>query len=304
MKRYAFTLTELLVAVAIIILLTLLVLSFFPRRETTAAIDAASQIESTLAGAKARALREGRPVGVRLLTSDNYRTFYGMQLIVQPSNYAPIGNGIRLELPTGFDIQAANQNAGPVVGNTARQVGVSLQGSVDVGDYLEIVEVTPSIHRIEAIDFATGTMTLAATKQQIDTDGDGIPDQWWVDGVPNVNSTARASLLNNYRYIRGPRPLMGEPPIQFPRDVLIVGASGVVPTSLNIPVSRFGEYELWFSPSGQLLNANGQRIVLWIQDTNGVAKPILLCIHSATGAIRSVPVGDAGSEFAFTQDGK
>lgn len=315
MKRRAFTLVEMLVVVAIIIVLLGITLWFWPKRENVAARDTAGKIESFIAGAKARALRENRPVSVRLLTSDNGNTFTGMQLVDNGADFMPpIAANTFLDLPSGDAIQLANQNNNPnPVGNTARQFGFNLQGTVEVGDMLEIHDVTPSSHKIIAIDYATNTMTLAATKTLHDLNGNGIwepavpswlGDNWFVGGVPNVSSVAAVRLQSNYRYIRSPRPLMGEQPLDFNRDVVIrgVGAVGTIPSSLNIPRGRNGDWEITFSPSGQVIGANG-RIVLWIEDTNRVAKPVLLCIYPTSG-MKSHDVGPVGNEFQFTTDGR
>lgn len=303
-NRRAFTLVELLVALAIIVLLAAIVLAFWPRRENVATLDAAGQIEAYLAGAKARALKENRPISVRFISYDNYRTFDSCILMDAGGNWMPTpAAGVYLELPDGLAIHAANQNPNPnVVGNTARQVGAILLGTVAVGDMLEIVEVSTSIHRITAIDYNTNTMTLAAQKEAITDPMTGAILQWAITGIPNVSRTANVRLPLNYRYLRQPRPLVGEQPFQLPKNVFIHGATGVMPTSVNIPVGRTGEYEITFSPAGLPINSTG-RSVLWVADLNNVAKPRLVCVYP-TGAIASHDVGPTGNEFAYTTDGR
>jgi type II secretory pathway pseudopilin PulG len=290
------TLVEILVVIAIMIVLVGLVLAFYPKREVRNAAEGASQLQSYLAGAKTRALRDQQPVGVRLLTNDNGATFTGAQLVTALERFAPIdpgNNTIFLDLPAGSGITAVTQN-------TARQVGVPLLGNVEVGDVLEIVEVTPSSHRIVAIDYATNTMRLAAALETFDDGMGNISSR--VSGVPNVNCTASARLRNNYRYLRAPRPLMGEQPWQLPRDVVIRGATGIIPSSLNIPTDSKGNWEIRFAPGGSVINAEG-RTVLWVEDVNGVAKPTLLVIYP-NGAIAAHPVGPPGNEYQFTADGR
>lgn len=300
--RRGVTLVELLVAIAIIIALAGLVLLFWPRREVRTVNDATVNVQTYIASAKALALREQRPVGVRLITEDGGKTYTSLVMLDPGDRIAPIQPNMALPSANWtiyLDLRAGSTITTPAE-NTARQVGYPLAGRVAVGDFLEIVEVTPSIHRIVAIDYATDTVTLAGLQE---VDSNGTP---YVAGVPNVNSIGAARLGNNYRYLRSPRPLLGEQPHQLPRDVVIMGQSltGAVPTSLNLPVGSTGEVDLIFAPSGQMINARAGRVVLWIQDTNGAAKPDLLCIYTATGGIASHPVGPAGSEFDFTQDGK
>lgn len=300
--RNAFTLIEMLVAVGIVILLLGLVLAFYPKREQRAAVMTASQIETYLSAAKVRALRNNTLVGVRLLSNDGDATFYGMQLIDPRDRFAPFDPSARntyLDLPAGASIQAMNQNANPnVVGNTVRQTGVSLHGNVEVGDLLEIVEVTPSVHRITAIDYNTGVVTLAANKIR-QSDG-----SWFVTGIPNVSCVSSARLGCNYRYLRKPGPVMGEPVFQFPKDVYVRGPMNVPPTSANIPTGGSGAYEILFSPAGLVTNASSGRVILWVEDANNVAKPQLVCIYASTGGIKVCDVGPSGSEFQFTRDGR
>lgn len=317
MKRRAFTLVELLVVIAIIVVLLALVLRFLPKRESVATRDTAGKIEAYIAGAKARALRDQRPISVRFLSPDGGQTFTQLQLVDNGENLAPIDKPyydwkhggssqgvpeppktVYLDLPDGENIRLANQNNNPVVvGNTVRQVGHPLQGWVEVGDLLEIVETTPpSVHRITAIDFATNTLTLQATKAQ-------GPNGWDISGIPSVSCMAAVRLSWNYRYIRKPRPLLGELPLEFNKDVVVQGVNpGVVPSSLNLQRGRSGEYEITFAPGGEVVGSNG-RIVLWVRDTNGVAKPVLLAIYPTSG-MKSHDVGPAGDEFRFTQDGR
>ena len=295
--RRAFTLVELLVVVIIILLLLGIVLMFLPKRESMIAIEAAGQVETYLASAKARAMRDNQIIGVRLFSDDGNKTFNSMVMLDSGSVWAPFGGSNALNLPSGLTIQQSNQTPNPVVvGNTATQIGLPLQGNVEVGDMLEIVEVTPSIHRIESINYATNTMTLVASKEQ-------MPDgSWFVHGVPNVSCVAQVQLKWNYRYHRRPRPLMGEQPITLHKEAYIAGFTGIVPTSLNVPVESSGFYEIWFSPGGVPINTNS-RMVLWVADRNNVAKPTLLCIYP-TGGIKSHSVGPSGQEFQFTQDGR
>lgn len=296
MKRRSFTLVELLVAIAIIVALVGIVLAFRSTRESKIATEGASQLETYLAAAKARALRDQRPVGVQLLTDDNGRTFHSAQLVVAPEPLAPIDPGdqlappaIYLDLPAQASITAPSQNV-------ARQVGFPLRGQVEVGDVLEIAEMYSS-HRIVSIDYSTNIMTLAASLII-----DPITMQRYVEGVPRVSGSGRAIMRNQYRYVRAPRPLVGEAPWQLQKGVVIHGATGIIPSSLNIPVDSKGQWEIRFSPAGTPINADG-RIVLWVEDINSAGPARLVCIYPS-GAIAGHPKGPLGNEYEFTRDGR
>lgn len=295
-RRRGFTLVELLVVIAIIGLLVGIVLIFLPSRESRLAADGASQLQAYLASARNRATRDNQPVGVRLMTADNGKTFTGAVLVTSAEPLTPIdpgSNTIYLDLPAGRNMTALSQN-------TATQVGMNLQANgIAVGDLLEIVEV-PSVHRITAIDYATNTVSLAGTVVMVDDGMGGLKP--YVEGVPAVNRIAAARLTRNYRYVRAPRPLLGEQPWQLPQGVVIRGATGVIPSSLNVPVNAQGDWEIRFAPGGGLLNAQG-RVVLWIEDVNRVSKPTLLCIYQS-GQVAAHSVGPAGQEYAYTQDGR
>lgn len=305
-QRKAFTLVELLVAVAVILVLLGITLLFWPKRDSRITDDTASAIQSYIAGAKSRALRDNRQIGIRFLSNDNGNTFYGMQVLDVGSRLAPIQPNmslpqnqwtIYLDLPAGSGIKHPHQNI-------AKQVGVPLQGNVEIGDWLEIVEVTQSIHKIVAIDYQTNVMTLAAS-QSYETDGNGNPDlsRPLCIGVPNVNCCPSARLGNNYRYIRKPRPLIGEQIYQFPKDIIVMGNGSIAPSSLNLPTGSTGQYDLLFSPSGQMINSSGGKTVLWITDTNLKLNPTLLVIWPATGNCAPVPVGSVGNEYQFVSTG-
>lgn len=73
MKRTAFTLVELLVALAIMVILTTLVLAAFQRDDGDRLSAASRRVQAILEGARSRAVSDGRASGVRLLESPTDR---------------------------------------------------------------------------------------------------------------------------------------------------------------------------------------------------------------------------------------
>jgi len=260
-SRRGFTLIELMVVIAIMIMLASIALLFNPRRDSQLATQGADQLQTYLASARSRALRDQAPRGVRLVP-DGLGNFKDVQLIETPEPLQPVG----------ATLTAANP------GSTATFTGFNPQANLQRGDMLEITHGAGSIHRITAV--AATSVTLATP----------IP----------AASVAPLSLTSNFRFIRQPRPLMGEPPLQLPNTVNISATQSTgLPRSFNQ-----SQIEILFSPSGQVINAATGRIVLWVGDDNNVSKPVLVTIYSYTGSVAAHPVGPAATPYIYTQDGK
>lgn len=268
----AFTLVELLVAIAIIVVLLSITLLFMPKREVRLASQGADQLQTYIASAKSRALRDNAPRGIRLIgnTSTGYREF---QYVEVPEPYAP---GSALTIPAN--------------GNTSSPTSVTLAGdhtaSIGNGDMLEITYGAGSIHRILSRSLVSGNTQLNLASS------------------PPVATQAQLVLSNNYRVIRQPRPLLGETNLLLPDKVFVVPmANAANPSwwlpSQNLP-SAYGDpntLQIIFSPSGQVMNATTGRIVLVVMDDNNISKPTYLCVYSHTGAVAAHP------DLAATQDG-
>jgi prepilin-type N-terminal cleavage/methylation domain-containing protein len=279
-SRRAFTLVELLVAIAIIVALAAIVLVFLPKREVRLAAQGAEQLQTYIASAKSRALRDQAPRGVRFLPSPQggFREF---QYIEVPEPYQPAGQ--------------LNINAGNL---SLARVGGDVTGAVAYGDMLEL-PLTYEIHRVSAnpsYDAASNT-----TSVQLATP-----------------ASMPVHTAFDYRFIRQPRPLLGETTLQLPNTVYVQPDSRYTGTpnsawdfpnanqnSLNIPTSYdTGNFDIIFSASGSVINAIGGRIVLVVWDDNRVSQPTLLTVYSYTGGVASHPKGPAGQEYSYTQDGR
>jgi len=289
--RSGFTLVELLVVMAIIVALSAIMLAFLPKAESKLAADGAAQLQTWLGSARSRAVREQSPTGLRLLPPGS-GPYTSAQLIQTPQPlYAPF----KLSVATGS--------------TTATISG--LLSDVLPGDFLEIVYGTGSIHQITSVSQGTGSTTLTLASSP--------------PAAAVAPLTLNAPTLNTpnppYRFIRQPQPLMGEPALELPNTVIVLGVAGpgagasptTVPGSYNLQTG--GNTDIIFGPSGQIISgtSGGARIILWVWDQNQVSAPTLLTIYANTGAVSahpiapwnsSQPISPSNNPYAYTQDGQ
>jgi prepilin-type N-terminal cleavage/methylation domain-containing protein len=288
-QRRGFTLVELLVVIAVIAALAGIMVVFLPKREVRLANQGADQAQTYIASAKSRALRDRVSRGVRLISQDGGNTFRELQYIEVPEPYQPEAT---LYLP---------MNPMPPAQVVASIIGADVTDSILYGDMLEITQGNGGLYRIQSVSFNAMSNTSSVTL---------IPSS-----APAVSQTAPFFTAGNYRFIREPRPLLGEPTLQLPETVYIQGldytafVSGSNPTgwpgSVNIPLSYDGNNsDIIFGPSGAVVNATGGRIVLVMMDDHNVSQPNLLTIYCRTGGVAVHPKGPAGSEYSYTQDGR
>ena len=277
--RNGFTLIELMVVVSIIVALAAITLLFYPKREVRLAADGADKLQTYIAQARSRALRDQAPRGIRLLPDGNGRLTEIVLVEVPEPIVPPIGTRITvLKPPSAATIRSTV---------TFSPVGIPSSMDLKSGDYLEIMYGAGSIHRIETV--GTDQIVLASK-------------------VPAAEITDLA-LSDNFRFIRRARPLMGEPTLQLPDTVFVAQSvtSEIQGRSLNLPAANngiTGSVDIIFSPSGQVINSSSGRMVLWLTDDNNVSKPTLLTVYCRTGACAAHPEGPSGNPFQYTKDGK
>jgi hypothetical protein len=180
-------------------------------------------------------------------------------------------------------------------------VASAVQNNVSVGDRLSLPEFGLLL-RITALD-AVGNISVDQSNKAL------IPDF--------ANATTYATTT--FGFIRGARPMLGEPVLQLTGGVVIdvetnnfstesPGGSTPPPTSL-IPQTA-GEFDVLFAPNGEVLNTGAlPRVVFWLRNTaytlptppsgstssirsnmTAAGEMALVVIYSKTGAISTQPV--------------
>lgn len=292
-RRPGFTLVELLVAMAVIVALASIAVLVVPEVLTQdRTTDGAGTVRQTLMIAKARAMRDGLPRGVRLLTGadpSNLAKTNGLwvtelQFIEQPTPLVPKDDE-RLEVEFGL-VPPGDPNAGSLL--TPPNV-FYMNMSADIRAYL--IEEFRNGRPVELRAFRGGepiTLTLTGPPPfngPPDPVDNSIPTgpragktnfQLVVDWVKSKSSldilVAQAGAgqvvnLSGFYINRPPDPLLGEPTVPLPKNVCI---------DLNFAVSKPGgtagqNYDILFAPSGEVLQRGEGQLFLWVRDYTKVA---------------------------------
>jgi type II secretory pathway pseudopilin PulG len=272
--RASFTLVELLVVMAIILVLTSILVLVVPSvMDQQRASTGASRLQGALITAQQRAVLDRAPRGVRLLPDpanpQNPQLIIQLQYIERPDDF--IG---------GTVTTATDPNSGqPIL--TQVSFTADLTGGEDPnnpatwpvqpGDYLE-VQGGGLMHQIQSV--APNSVTLAAP---------GLP-------YPITAPTAQ------YRIERAVR-VLGEDPVELPAYVAIDLGTNAKSYGNNAQPGPQppGPVDILFSPKGELLgNASGSPLVLWVHDTTlsdeFQGSPSLIVIYPRSGKIAAYEV--------------
>ena len=297
--RSGFTLIELLVVMGIIVVIAALGAAFYPNiSEGVKVANGADKLQGWLLMAKQRAKRDGRPTGIRFLfppsTDPAANLCTTCQFVQQPDDYAQGRcSGVTPPLTLNFTGVNFQTQYGDMTATGADQFDVL------PGDFIELYGIGP-VHRIDKGITAT-TLPLVASTTSIAS-----------LVIPTASSTAGP----NYRVIRQPRPIPGEPLLEFPTSVGIDrnGAPGSGLPLSNIPSRQppaIGTYEIIFSPSGSVVGDGTVTgtVFLWVRDItvpmNTIAdgRPSLICIQATSGFIASHPVDlVSGNPYSYALD--
>jgi prepilin-type N-terminal cleavage/methylation domain-containing protein len=281
--RGGFTLVELLVAMAVIILLASIALVVVPgvldQDRTT---DGASLTRQYLMIAKARAARDNLPRGVRLITGldptnpAKSNLFWATEMqyteatpVVVPNPNVlggPADPAVRFTYTVvGTQNPPAGTLPGTVAGNPARRCEIlNLTSDFAVQVVPGAVIALPLLGTWHQVTTATGAQAQVApldtTRFTVTVTLDHYPDAALGAAGTTQQNTAALPVYQTYHFgLYGPpRPLLGEPTLQLPRNICV---------DLNVSNLRGGlEYDIVFAPSGQVLMTNVEQIHLWVRD--------------------------------------
>jgi hypothetical protein len=129
----------------------------------------------------------------------------------------------------------------------------------------------------------------------------------------NTAASTNQLQTSQYRIMRSPRVMIGEPPIMLPQDVGIdISLGGVFVAGTLAPgasqgqpvtFTAAGSGDILFAPSGQLVGAftGCDAVVLWVHDTivstPTQAFPVLVVIYGKTGFISQQPVDPTSGDY-------
>jgi prepilin-type N-terminal cleavage/methylation domain-containing protein len=285
-RRSGFTLIEMLVVILIIMLLAALVVAFMPGVSTRQQSERAGMLlRTSLNQMRMNALRDGRASGLRLIPNSTAASggtiCTSPQFIQKPDDFG------------GGTATCQNTNANSA---TVTLANVDLSGNpIMIGDSIDVAG-SGEPHLITGVG---ATLTLGVSP--------------FLNLTPvNPNAQAISLATSQYRIMRAPRVMIGEPPIVLPQDIGIdislggVFASGTLSAGGQPTPFTAGVNDVLFAPSGQIIgDGNGpaytgcDAVVLWVHDTIVTnptqAFPVLIVIYGKTGFISQQPVNPAGA---------
>ncbi|MFO0863703.1 MAG: GspH/FimT family pseudopilin [Gemmataceae bacterium] len=270
-RRSGFTLIELLTVMSLIAVLGGLGIYFLPSfNDSARAAKGAGQLQNWLQIARTRAMRDGVPTGIRILSADPAK----FQYVAQPDDYAVgqatvVANSNAVNFSNPCDL-SSNSN---VVGDNVAGAGK--------GDYIEF-NGSGLIHRILSVN-GNQSLTLVSAMPSAVTPS-------------NQNFASSTIPIPNYRIIRQPR-IADDEILELPQNIIVEAGKSVLP-----PGS-----EIVFTPNGSVLTAGmPDRAMFWIRDstkplpTDG--EPTLIVVFARSGLTSAFPV-DTGSAdpYAFAR---
>jgi prepilin-type N-terminal cleavage/methylation domain-containing protein len=276
-RRSGFTLVELLVAMAVIVTLAAIALAIVPDAlDQDRTTDGAATVRTQLMMAKARALRDNAPRGVRFLTGTdptnpaktNSLWSTEVQQIEQPPPYLVNPNGntnpgapyiefIYTLAPTGG---MPPPTPGSIVNRqcflrnvpaTSEPV-ILIQNDLAQGLYPRLYVSGLGNLYISNLNPGTGELQFN-------------PAPWaMVDaelGAAGSSTPGTGKRYYTFALFMSPRPLLGEPAVPLPKNICVD-----LPSCLPIGTGT-GNYDILFAPNGQVLFPGGTgQIFLWVRD--------------------------------------
>lgn len=318
-SRSGFTLLELLVVIGVILVLATLALFIAPRLNDDQRIVRGSDlIQGWMLIQKQRAHRDQVPRGIRLVpNADNPRFVSEMHYIEQPEDW----KGGSLQVPSPFvpGDPPIPLGAPPLATAFIANKDLVNEGVVSAGDYLVLdsYETVPlNSHRIFQAQYLPANGSRPAGTRFILGAADGTAFRP-VAGPIGPGET-------NFRIVRQPRVMVGEQPLQLPRECVIDLAGNMTFPPLTTDGGNTWlpgqSLDIIFGSRGQVIgdNAIGGKIILRMRGVgadgmrpSNQGDQLLITIHTRTGLITSHPVnldppfGSPGHDpYRFVRDGK
>lgn len=306
-NRNAFTLLELLVVIAIILALAALAAAFLPRVSDSQRLSrAVDSLEQWLLTAKMRAKRDGLATGLRFVQAEgdapgNVSQF---QYIQQPG---PLIGGYLIVPPPPPD--------SPPPGAIVAPSPPFPPGQLLIGGYL--ASGAGGVVTFGNVDFSLGGLPaqqwLVQPGDYLEVNGGGVYAIASVASATTIQLSASAyaqalsisAPVTNYRILRQQRLLIGEAPLNLPRNYAaqfhqLPGSSSAL-SGCNVAQGTNGYWEILFSPTGQVIGANGGKgtlyVSLWdttmtVPDINSVGIVGIRCNTGFIGAYSASPGDD------------
>jgi len=311
-KRSAFTILELLIVIGIIVIIATLGFLFLPNLDRNKGVpNATTQLEGWINLSKQAALRDKKPHGVRFLPDDTEPLkVKALQYIEQPDPVAP-------QAPFQLTLMTVISGMNPPVYQATLNIGGVPQPweGVEVGDLLQVQNTLNGVAVIKAI--SGGVLTLDKP-------------------IPGSDPGPVTVSPPDFKVIRSPRPLTGEPTLKMNKDVYIdlvncypcpryiefPAGSGTYPSGGSPPFgnayTKRANWSNWetgaslttppdilFNASGFVANATTGQIILAVRHNDRPNDMLFVTIYTYTGKITSHKVNDVpgGNPYVFAQDG-
>ena len=331
MKRKAFTLTELLVVLIIVLILAAVVIPLALRlNEGSRLRDGARTVQAALNGARDRAMARRAPVGIRLITDDNNRSFVRSLAYIVPA--APLTEGraivVHSHPAANWPTVVTAVQASEVIFNRAVLLGADkarfqflprFQRPAPFSDTVIIGSI-----RLDNSGAVYGFMTNDAL---LDIANAGTPAHLILDkpflqpvpfgstfditvaGTPYYNPTVSNGV--EYEIPLGNILLANNDPIPLPSGIIIDlgfmpdNPSGAIDDSSQ-RLTRLepsapngtGFWDILFAPNGQVIGtaAEDPHIVLWLRETTASVDIVNTGVTTQrpTGFQKLIPTTGAG----------
>lgn len=338
-RRRGFTLVELLVALALIIVLMALAVAIYPNlANSQRVVRSADRVSAWLIIAKEQAKRDGAPRGVRFYVTGNQVT--ECQYIEQPNYWVP--NPLQeAEIYNASGTPASTAGQGPNGGRIvlvqtvnpsstpANQVATreayfvsndytEFNQRINAGCMLYLPEWGGSYRILNnagtdaLVPVTLGTAPVQAKRLVLST----YPE------IGAGSSAAATGTLTTYKFgfQTGVDTLMGEPILLLGSNTIVDWRNPAGPdpvTTLNV-TNTAGYFDILFSPTGQVMNNSNGIICLWMRDPEQTPHPrlpddatgfdaageqVLVVVYTRTGMIATQPVTRGTDPYSAAKDG-